>query len=86
MSHMKHATVSAWQRDENGNYTAEMNGYQLKVVWQAAHGEEPRGFRWEAVTPGGSRVAPRETHEEIELAMAEAEAATDPDPAAGEAA
>lgn len=78
MSQLKHATVSAWQRDHEGTYTAEINGYTLRVVWQPAHGHEPRGFRWEAEAPDGSRLAPRETHEEIEIAMAEAESATEP--------
>lgn len=78
MSHL-HATVSAWQRDHDGSYSAEINGYKLKVLWQPEHEGEPRGFRWEAVTPDGKRVIPpRETHEEIELAMAEAESVTQP--------
>ncbi|MEZ4301074.1 MAG: hypothetical protein R3B70_39425 [Polyangiaceae bacterium] len=88
MSSGKHATVSAWQRDHDGVYTAELNGFQLKVVWVPEESEEGRGFRWEAVGPDGARTAPRETFEEIELAMAEAEKATEPkeDDAGSEAA
>ena len=73
MSRIKHATVSAWQRDHDGTYTAEINGHQLKVWWQPedAHGE--RGFRWSSESPGGDRMSSQEIHEEIETAMAEAE-------------
>ena len=78
MSRIKHATVSAWQRDHEGTYTAELNGFTLKVVWQPETERTPRGFRWEAVAPDGSTAAGGELHEEIEIAMAEAEAATDP--------
>jgi hypothetical protein len=78
MSHLKHATVSAWQRDHDGNYTAEINGYKLRVVWRPAHDHVPRGFRWQAEAPDGTRLSSRETHEEIEIAMAEAESVTEP--------
>lgn len=78
MSRIKHATVSAWQRDHDGVYAAEVNGFQLKVFWQPESDAAGRGFRWEAVAPDGSRLAPTETHEEIEIAMAEAENATLP--------
>ncbi len=27
MSNLKHATVSSWQRDHDGTYSAEINGY-----------------------------------------------------------
>jgi hypothetical protein len=78
MSNLKHATVSAWQRDHDGTYSAEINGYQLKVFWQPESDREPRGFRWTADSPDGEHLENRETHEEIEIAMAEAEAATEP--------
>ena len=86
MSRIKHATVSAWQRDHEGTYTAELNGYTLKVVWQPEGDRTPRGFRWEAVAADGSTLTTRDLHEEIEIAMAEAEAATDPDAERAEAA
>ena len=78
MSNLRHATLSAWQRDHDGSYSAEINGYRLAVTWQPETDKEPRGFRWEGTAPDGSRIGNRETHEEIELAMAEAEAATEP--------
>ena len=77
MSQHKHATVSSWQRDHDGTYTAEINGYALKVIWQPEG--NARGFRWEGTSPDGKTIGNRESHEEIELAMAEAEAATETD-------
>lgn len=85
MSNIKHATVSVWQRDHDGTYSAEINGYKLKVLWHPESEDEPRGFGWEAEAPDGTRITQRETHEEIEIAMAEAEAATEPQPEEGEA-
>ena len=79
MSRIKHATVSAWQRDHDGTYTAEINGYQLKVFWQPEDEHGERGFRWQLEGPDGTRAASSETHEEIEIAMAEAENATEPE-------
>lgn len=79
MSRIKHATVSAWQRDHEGTYTAEINGYALKVFWRPEadpSGSEPgrpRGFGWEATSPAGKTTTSGDVHEEIELAMAEAE-------------
>ena len=78
MSHLKHATVSAWQRDHEGTYAAEINGYKLEVTWQPDTDTQPRGFLWTAVSPEGKKTRGEELHEEIELAMAEAEAATEP--------
>lgn len=78
MSQLKHPTVSAWQRDENGNYEAEINGYRLKVWWAPAQGHDPRGFRWEATGADGYRLFARHSHEEMEVAMAEAETVVDP--------
>ena len=84
MSQIKHATVSAWQRDHDGTYSAELNGYALKVSWRPESEHEPRGFLWEAVAPDGTRLSSRESHEEIEIAMAEAETATEPSREDGE--
>lgn len=78
MSRIKHATVSAWQRDHDGTYTAEINGFSLKVFWQPENERGERGFRWSAEGADGTRLSPSETHEEIEIAMAEAENATLP--------
>jgi hypothetical protein len=76
MSGMRHATVSAWQRHEDGSYAAEINGWALRVKW---HPEESgqRGFSWEA-EHGGEKLRSTEIHEEIEVAMAEAEAQAEP--------
>lgn len=87
MSNLKHATVSSWQRDHDGTYSAEINGYKLEVTWQPEGGAEPRGFRWKGEGPAGQRIGNREPQEEIEHAMAEAEAAAEADaPAPEEAA
>jgi hypothetical protein len=75
MSGMRHPTLSAWQRHEDGSYAAEINGWVLRVKW---HPEErgQRGFSWEAAY-GGEKFRSTEIHEEIEVAMAEAEAHVD---------
>ena len=77
---MRHATISAWQRHEDGSYAAELNGWSLHVVW---HPEErgPRGFSWRA-EQGDKKLASEDVHEEIEVAMAEAEEHTAPAPEA----
>jgi len=72
MSALMHATMSAWNRDETGAYSAEMNGWTLKVRWRAESPTERRGFWWEADRPGTHLASP-EIHEEIEVAMAHAE-------------
>ncbi|HVY49081.1 MAG TPA: hypothetical protein VHB21_24495 [Minicystis sp.] len=69
----KHATVSIWQRHEDGSYAAELNGFHLTVRWTAETDEHPRGFVWTAVTPTGQRLSARESEEEIEVAMGIAE-------------
>lgn len=78
----KHATVSAWQRAEDGSYRAEINGWQLEVRWrpEPSHGAPAsgppghrRGFYWKATSPLGEKHVAREVEEEIELAMAAAE-------------
>ena len=67
-------------------YEAEIKGWALRVAWRA---ERPavtttrpptpavqRGFLWSAKGPGGLKRSAHEAHEEIEIAMAEAEAET----------
>ena len=69
-----HATVSIWQREDDGSYVAELSGYKLSLKW---HREEPgkrRGFTWEAEREGEAPFKSALLHEEPELAMAEAEA------------
>ncbi len=76
MSGHRHATISAWQRHEDGSYAAELHGWTLRVVW---HPEESgrRGFSWQA-EQGDKKLRSTEVHEEIELAMVEAEEQTAP--------
>jgi hypothetical protein len=80
MSGMRHATISAWQRHEDGSYAAELHGWYLHVAW---HPEErgQRGFSWRA-EQGEKKFVSTEIHEEIEVAMAEAEAHADRGPQA----
>jgi len=75
MSTLKHATISAWQRHEDGSYAAEINGWTLHVKWKPEAPGERRGFFWEAEKEG-TKAGPSELFEEIELAMAAAEAHT----------
>ncbi|MFT3774531.1 MAG: hypothetical protein QM820_54940 [Minicystis sp.] len=75
MSGMRHATISAWQRHEDGSYAAEINGWNLKVTWQPEKPGERRGFLWSAEKEGGSKLAATEVSEEMEVAMAHAEQA-----------
>lgn len=89
MSGTRHATISAWQRHEDGSYAAEINGWNLKVMWRpetpaynAGSGvpaplTERRGFLWEAEKEGAAKLAAADVSEEIEVAMALAEAAVE---------
>lgn len=91
MSGIRHATISAWQRHEDGSYAAEINGWNLKVKWRpetpaynAGSGvpapvKERRGFLWEAEKEGSAKLAATDVSEEIEVAMALAEAAIESD-------
>ena len=70
-----HASVSLWQRDEHdGTYTAEINGYTLRLKWKPEAPGERRGFTWEASQEGKEPLKADELHEEPEIAMAHAEA------------
>lgn len=80
MSVLMHATVSAWHREEDGSYAAEINGWNLHVKWRPETATGERGFFWTARGPGGVRRDAHDTHEEIEVAMAEAELCAVPDP------
>jgi hypothetical protein len=73
MSVLKHATVSAWSRQEDGSYAAEINGWTLRVKWRPEAPGQRRGFLWEARREGGIKFVSQHLHEEIEVAMAEAE-------------
>ena len=81
MSGMRHATISAWQRHEDGSYAAEINGWALKVTWRpesALKEGERRGFLWE-IEREGKKQAATDVCEEMEVAMAHAEAAIEAD-------
>lgn len=69
-----HANVSIWQREHDGTYVAELNGYKLKLTWKPEAPGERRGFRWEAEQEGKEPIQADELHEEAEIAMAQAEA------------
>ena len=80
MSTHKHATISAWQRQEHGGYIAEINGWQLRVHWHpednggaTRSATKRRGFSWDAKHGDEPRFVSRDLFEEIELAMAAAE-------------
>jgi len=73
MSGMRHATISAWKREEDGSYAAELHGWALHVRWHAETAKSPRGFTWEARPEIGAKLASDELFEEIEVAMAQAE-------------
>lgn len=71
----KHATISAWQRHEDGVYKAEINGWELEVKWRPeGKGEERRGFLWQAEREG-KKLSGDAACEEMEVAMALAEEA-----------
>ena len=72
MSGMRHATISAWQRHEDGSYAAEIEGWALRVKWHPESAEAHRGFSWQAEHEGQKLVS-QEISEEIEVAMAHAE-------------
>jgi hypothetical protein len=70
---LRHPTISAWQRQEDGSYAAEIHGYKLRVRWIPERPGHRRGFLWDIVSPAGARSSAPEIHEEIEVAMAQAE-------------
>lgn len=78
---MKHPTISLWQRQDDGSYAAEIRGYELRVRWTPAGGHHRRGFLWQIATPTGERLIALEPHEEMEVAMGEAEDQLPPAPA-----
>ncbi len=82
MSDMRHPTISAWQRHEDGQYHAEIGGWSLRVVWHP-ESRQGRGFSWVAERED-ERLKSEEIYEEIEVAMGAAEAMVSPDPALSE--
>jgi len=73
MSVLMHPTISAWQRDHDGSYKADLHGWSLRVRWRPEGVDGERGFWWEAERPGAVKRVDPELHEEIEVAMAHAE-------------
>ena len=73
MSTHKHATVSAWQRQEHGGYAAQIEGWELRVHWHPEAPGKKRGFSWDAKQGDLPRFVSRDLFEEIELAMVAAE-------------
>jgi hypothetical protein len=69
----RHPNIAAWQREEDGSYKSELEGYSLHVVWRPESKDARRGFRWKLEGPGEIKREADEIHEEIEMAMAEAE-------------
>lgn len=80
MSKLRHPTLSAWHREEDGSYAAEIRGWNLKVWWVPEKPGERRGFLWEATGPGDKKVSASGVTEEIEVAMATVEELVAPDP------
>lgn len=72
MSAMRHPTISAWHREENGSYAAELSGMNLHVRWHPERPGRARGFSW-AASKGEEKHVSRDIYEEIELAMVAAE-------------
>jgi hypothetical protein len=83
MSAMRHPTISAWHREEDGSYAAELHGFHLRVRWHPERAHHPRGFSWIA-RKGAQKHVDRDIYEEIELGMVaaemHAEAASTPKP------
>ena len=74
-----HAKMSAWQREHDGTYKAEIDGFSLLVEWHPEEqpsgrsNEAGRGFSWRVETADGKVYECQEKAEEIEMAMAGAE-------------
>lgn len=77
-----HPTISSWQREEDGSYQSEKNGWKLHVAWVSGpRTADEHGFSWKAEKDGSEKKS-EGTFEEIELAMAHAERAVAEPPAA----
>jgi len=63
--------------EETGGYVAEINGYSLVVSWTPNQKDQRGYFTWRATKEGeddGETTEGEEKFEEMELAMADAEA------------
>ena len=73
MSYLKHPRLALWNRDDRGDYVADLNGWSLRVKWIPVTHRLRGAFLWEAKQPGFSPIESRRTFEEPEMAMAAAE-------------
>ena len=70
-----HPTISAWTRDdETGQYTADLHDFTLHVTWTPNTKKERGFFAWRIEKDGEETATCVEKYEEIEVAMAAAEA------------
>jgi len=69
----RHPKLSAWVREEDGSYKAEIDGISMHVTWRPESADRRRGFLWHIEGAGDFSEHADEVIEEIELAMVEAE-------------
>jgi hypothetical protein len=69
----RHPKLSAWVREEDGSYKADLEGFSCHVTWRPESPEKRRGFLWHVEGPGDFSVHADDVAEEIELAMVAAE-------------
>ena len=71
----RHPNISLWQREEDGSYKSDQDGWTLHVSWHPETKEEGkrRGFSWAAESSEGKKLEGEGVHEEIETAMSLAE-------------
>lgn len=73
----RHPTLTAWNREEDGSYQAEIEGWKLAVSFRPEKGEARRGFSWKAEGPDDKKLESDAVVEEMEHAMADAEEAVE---------
>jgi hypothetical protein len=69
----RHPTLTAWNREEDGSYRAEIDGWTLDVTFRPEKDGERRGFSWTATGPEDRKLSADGVQEEMEDAMADAE-------------
>lgn len=71
----RHPNVALWQREEDGSYKSEQDGWTLHVTWhpESKDPDARRGFSWGAESSDGRKLEGEGVHEEIETAMMQAE-------------
>lgn len=79
----RHPKLSAWVREEDGSYKADLEGFSCHVTWRPESADKRRGFLWRVEGPGDFTASSDEVAEEIELAMVAAEDAAQQQAAAG---